>query len=486
MYDRFKPERPTLDLFSSEDLDEIHMASLEILERVGVRIYHEGALQLLEKAGAHVEDDSLVKIPNDIVVSAIESSPDRIVLANRLGERKLFLEGARSYFGTGSDLVNTIDHETGETRKSNLGDIENAARVADALENIDFIMSYGIPHNVPPLLQGLESFYAMMKNSVKPMVVTASSGRRDILEKFLEIGAAVAGSEAKLQQNPFFAVYNEPVAPLKHSRECMEILLFCSEHRIPVLYPPVVQAGLSGPATMAGSIAQGNAEGLAGLVVTQLNNPGSPFIAGSGGVTIFDMKDSAFPYGAPEWHMGDVVFSQLARRYKLPSWNIAGCSDAKLPDQQAAIEGAQSILMSALGGGNLIHDIGYLNSGLTGSLDFLVMMEETIAMTKRVLKNFKIDSETLALDTIAKVGPGGNFLTEKHTLDHFKDEAWVPDLFSRRSMEDWEKKGSKTMKDAAQEKVKEILEGHEPEPLGEEVSEEIESIISSVKKAASV
>lgn len=486
MYDRFKPERLTLDLFTEEDLDEIHMASLEILERVGVRIYHDGALTLLEEAGAHVEDDTLVKIPNDLVKSAINNSPDRVVLSNRLGERKLFLEGGRSYFGTGSDLVNTIDHETGEVRKSGLQDIENAARVADALENIDFIMSYGIPHNVPPLLQGLESFYAMTRNSVKPMVVTASSGRRDVLEKFLDIGVAVAGSEAELRQNPFFVVYNEPVAPLKHSKECMEILLFCSEHDIPVLYPPVVQAGLSGPATMAGSIAQGNAESLAGLVVTQLNNPGTPFIAGSGGVTIFDMKDSAFPYGAPEWHMGDVVFSQLARRYKLPSWNIAGCSDAKVPDGQAAIEGTQSILMSALGGGNLIHDIGYLNGGLTGSLDFLVMMDETIAMTKRILKNFKIDSETLALDTIEEVGPGGNFLTEKHTLDHFKSEAWVPDLFSRGSMEDWEKKGSLTLKDRANQRVIEILEDHEPEPLPREVSEEIESIIASVKGTANV
>ena len=482
MYDRANPDRPSLNLFSESELDEIHRASLEILERVGVKIFHEEALNLLERAGARIEDDNLVKIPNDLVKRAIETSLDRVVLSNRLGERKLFLEGSKSYFGTGSDLVNTIDHETGEHRKSSLGDVENAALVADSLEHIDFIMSYGIPHDVKPLLQGLESFYAMLRKSVKPMVITASSGKREILEKMYEIGVAVAGSEDELRNNPFFVVYNEPVAPLKNSKECMEILLFCSDHKIPVLYPPVVQAGLSGPATMAGSIAQGNAESLAGLVVTQLNNPGSPFIAGSGGVTIFDMKDSAFPYGAPEWHMGDVVMSQMARRYKLPSWNIAGCSDSKMPDQQAAIEGAHSILMSALGGGNLIHDMGYLDSGLTGSLDYLVMMNETIAMTKRVLKSFRVDSEHLGLDLIEKVGPGGDFLTEKHTLKHYKSESWVPELFDRGSYEDWEKEGEKTMRDRANEKVLEILSSHEPESLPEKTRKSIEGIIQSVEE----
>jgi len=485
MYDRSNPKRPMLSMFSDSEIDEIHLASLEILERIGVRIFHEEAIELLKNAGAHVQDDTLVKIPNDIVKRAIDNSPDRVVLSNRLGERKLFLEGSKSYFGTGSDLVNTIDHETGERRKSALGDIENAARVADYLENIDFIMSYGIPHDVTPMLQGLESFYAMVKNSVKPMVITASSGKKEVLRRMHDIGAAVAGGRDELRKNPFFAVYNEPVAPLKHSKECMEILLYCSEHKIPVLYPPVVQAGLSGPATMAGSIAQGNAESLAGLVVTQLNNPGSPFIAGSGGVTIFDMKDSAFPYGAPEWHMGDVVFSQLARRYKLPSWNIAGCTDSKTPDQQAAIEGAHSILMSSLGGGNLIHDMGYLNSGLTGSLDYLAMMDETIAMTKRVLKNFEVDGEHLGLDIIEDVGPGGNFLTEDHTLKHYQDESWVPGLFDRGSYDSWVKNGEKTMADRANEKVTEILESHRPEELASSTRDRIKEIIGSFEKEVS-
>jgi len=482
MYDRANPDRPLFNLFSESELDEIHRASLEILERIGVRVYHEEARELLERAGALVKDDTLVKIPNDLVKRAIENSPDRVVLSNRLGERKLFLEGSKSYFGTGSDLVNTIDHETGERRKSQLRDVKNAALVADKLANIDFIMSYGIPHDVSPMLQGLKSFYAMVENSVKPMVITVSSGKREILERMYDIGTAVAGGTDELRNNPFFVVYNEPVAPLKHSKECMEILLFCSEHKIPVLYPPVVQAGLSGPATMAGSIAQGNAESLAGLVVTQLNNPGSPFVAGSGGVTIFDMKDSAFPYGAPEWHMGDVVFSQLARRYNLPSWNIAGCTDAKTPDQQAAIEGAHSILMSALGGGNLIHDMGYLDGGLTGSLDYLVMMDETIAMTKRVLKNFQVDSEHLAIDVIDNVGPGNNFLTEDHTLSHYRDESWVPGLFDRGSHDNWVKNGRKTLRDKAREKVTEILASHQPESLDQSVKQEIESIIGSVKE----
>jgi len=482
MYYDVNPRQPLLTLFSDKELDEIHYASLEILEGVGVNVYHERARELLYSAGARITNDLRVRIPSCLVEKALHLAPKRVVLANRLGKRILFLEGSKVYFGTGSDLLYTIDHETGESRESVLKDVEEAALVADYLENIDFIMSYGLPSDIAPLMQGLYSFYAMMKGSVKPMVLTMSSGRRDMLEYMYEIAIAVAGSPENLRVDPFFIVYNEPVSPLRHTSECMEILLFCSEHRIPVLYPPVVMAGVSGPATMSGCIALGNAEALAGLVVTQLNNPGSPFIHGSGGVSTFDMKYSLFPYGAPEWHMADVVFAQLAQRYDLPAWSIAGCTDSRTIDEQALIEGTYTILLSALAGANLVHDIGYLNSGLTGSLDFLVMMEETIAMTRRILRNFGVSREELAVELIGKIGPGGNFLIEPHTLKHFKGEAWEPNLFNRSNYEDWVKDGKLTLKDRARAEIKRILRSHQPVPLPEEVRKEIEKILHSAEK----
>jgi trimethylamine--corrinoid protein Co-methyltransferase len=475
------PRRPLLEFWSNKELDEIHYASLEILERVGANIYHEKARELLHSAGAGVEDDLRVRIPSYLVEKALQLAPKRIILSNRLGERTIFLEDAKIYFGTGGDLVNTIDHETGERRKSVSRDVENAALVGDYLSNIDFIMGYGLPSDVHPIMQELYEFYAMMKGSVKPMFLNMS-GRRDMLEYMYEMAIVVAGSPENLQTNPFFAVNAEPVAPLKHIKDGLEPLLFCSERRIPVVYPAAIYGGANAPVTMAGALALGNAETLVGLVVTQLNNPGAPFIYGGGGCCPLDMKHSLWPWGAPEWHIASAIYSQLSRRYGLSTWDTAGTTDSKTVDEQASIEGAYSLLMAALGGGNIIHDVGFLEGGLTGSLNFLVMMDEVVTLVKRILRNFPVDRETLAIDLIEEVGPGGDFFTKPHTLNHFKQELWYPHLLDRSNYDRWVKEGNLTLQARAQAEVKRILSSHQPAPLPEETRKELEQIIQSAER----
>jgi trimethylamine--corrinoid protein Co-methyltransferase len=474
------PRQPTVDFLTEEELNEIHFASLEILERTGIQIHHEAARHLLYSAGAYVEDDLRVRIPSHLVKRAMNSAPERIVIADRLGNRSLFLEHRRVYFGTGSDLKYTIDSETHKRRLSVLKDIENSSLVSDCLTNIDFLMSYGLASDVEAHTSDLHTFYAMLKNSVKPMIITAASADQRILADIYEIACCISGGKEQFSQNPFFILYGQFISPFVHNREGLERLLFCAERNIPIIYIPTILAGATGPATMAGAIAVGNAEALVGLVISQLKNSGAPFIYG-GCVSSFDMRYAMLPYGAPEWHIASAILSQLSQRYRLPLFSTVGCTDSKLVDEQAAIEGAYSIILAALSGANLIHDVGYLESGLTGSLDYLIMMDETIGLTKRILRIFEVNAETLALDVVDNVGPGGHFFAEEHTLRHYRSETWYPTLMDRRTYEDWAEDGGMTLKERAQKKVTEILKTHKPEPIDDDIASEIEKIIQGAE-----
>jgi trimethylamine--corrinoid protein Co-methyltransferase len=377
--------RPLLSFLSDNEIDAIHDTSLEILEGVGVDIHHEEARKLLYEAGAFV-DGVNVRLPSNLVKYALGHAPGRVVLADRNGNRVMPLEGTRPFFGTGSDLLHAIDIRLGRRRLSKLEDVGSSAKLSDALPNIDFIMSYAMPHDVSEDRIVLCQTAEILKNSVKPFVMTSFNSDA-MLRKNIEICAIAAGGLEELQKNPFLCIYGQFVSPLVHSAEALDRLFTCVQYRIPVIYIPTIMAGMSGPATMAGAIAIGNAEVLAGLVISQLKRKGAPFIYG-GCISSFDMSKMILPYGAPEWHMASAVMCQLGRKYGLPIFSTAGCSDSKLPDEQAAAEGAFSLLIAGLSGANLIHDVGYLESGLTGSLAYLTMCDEMISYVKRILQNW--------------------------------------------------------------------------------------------------
>jgi len=456
------PRQPMVRFFNERELDEIHFASLEILERTGLNVHHREAQELLARAGARL-DGVRARIPSHLAKRAIESAPERVLLCKRTGERSLFLEGNKTYFGTGSDLKYTLDHETGERRPSVLIDVERAALVSDALENIDFVMSFGLASDRPPELQDACHFAAMLRNTTKPLVITQFEGR-EALDRIYDIAVAVAGGEAALRQSPFFAVYGQFVSPLQHDENALARLLFCADKEIPIIYIPTIMAGATGPVTMAGALALGNAEALAGLVIHQLRRPGAPFIYG-GCVCPFDMRVAGIAYGAPEWHMASAILSQLSLRSRLPVFSTAGCTDSKLIDEQAIMEGTYSLLLAGLSGANLIHDVGYLESGLTGSLVYLTLMDEATAMVRRTLRNFTVDAASLAVDLVDKVGPGGHFLEEEHTLRRFRDETWYPSLLDRQKFDGWQAQGAPTMQMRALKRIHGILHSHRPAPL---------------------
>jgi len=463
---------PSYRLLTEEQIREIHRASLEILETVGVRVLHDEGIQLLRDAGCRVKCGNVVQIPNWLVEESINSAPSRITVYNQKEEAAMRLEGRNIYFGLGTDLINTYDLDTGKIRPSLLQDVINAARVADYCEEIDFIASFSLPSDVPTNTMYIECVRAMMENSSKPVFFTAAG--QEELEFIIEMASAVAGGGEALKEKPFLIHYSEPTAPLTHSLGAVRKLFLCAEKGVPICYTPGDILGASTPVTLAGGIVQANAEGLSGIVLHQLKGKGSPIISGFAVVPL-DMKTSSFSYGAPDWRLTNSAFADIYHYYGIPMWSTVG-SDAHCLDEQAGMEHAFGVLMAALDGANLIHDIGYLGQGLLGSPAAIVMCDEIISYVKRILRGFDISREMIGMDVIQKVGPGGNFLTEKHTLEHFRQELWRPKFMNRDNPETWSKKGSKTYGERVTQKALQILGTHQPEPLPEEVAQKIDEI----------
>jgi trimethylamine--corrinoid protein Co-methyltransferase len=457
-------------MFTDAQLDEIHLASLEILRRTGVRVCEAEALALLQDAGCAVGDENastrsagaLVRFPAAVVEDALLYAPSRIVLCDRTGEPRVVLEGHRTYFGTGSDLPNTRDLETGERRPSLLSDVENTARLVDSLPNLDFVMSMALPSDVPAETSDRRSFLAMIENTTKPVVFTAwdEAGLADIIA----MSEAVAGGVEELALNPFLLAYLEPTSPLQHSAPVVRKLLMMADHGLPFVYAPGPLEGASAPVTSAGSLAMANAEVLSGLVIAQLRRKGTPFVWGSGSGPM-DMRTAVGTYGAPEFMLHCMGMAELAHYYyHVPVWGFSGCSDSKLSDVQAGIESALWILWTALSGANLVHDVGYIESGLTCSYEMIVVCDEVIGFVRRLMRGIALSSEMLALDVIDQVGPGGDFLRTSHTKHHFR-EVWSPRVFDHRTYQAWARSGKPTAIETAREIARQAIDTHTPSPL---------------------
>jgi trimethylamine--corrinoid protein Co-methyltransferase len=463
---------PSYRLLTEDQIKEIHRASLEVLETVGVRLLHEEAVQLLREAGCRVRGDNIVQIPNWLVEECIRSAPSRITLYNRKGEEAMRLEGRNLHFGLGTDLISAVDLKTGKTRPSRLQDVVNAARVADYCEELDFIASFGLPSDVPTNSMYVECAKAMMANSVKPIFFTA--GGLEDLTVIIEMAATVAGGEEALRERPFLIHYSEPTAPLTHSHNAVRKVFLCAEKGVPICYTPGDILGASTPVTLAGGIVQATAEALSGIVLHQVRAKGAPIISGFV-LAPLDMRKGTICYGAPDFRLTNSAFADIFHYYGLPIWSTVG-SDAQCLDAQAAMEHAFGTLLAALDGANLIHDVGYLGQGLLSHPAAIVMCNEIISYVKRIVRGFDLTREKMAVDLIRDVGPGGHYLTVMHTKNHFQEELWQPRLLNRDSPQAWEKSGGKCYEDIVTQKALEILSTHQPEPLAEDVRQKLERI----------
>ena len=464
---------PQFAVLSEDELQKLHLGALEVLRRTGVRFHHREALNMLEEAGAFVSDGNLVKFPSRLVEEALASAPERVVMCDRDGEAAMYLEGQNVYFGTGSDCLNLLDYETGEPRKFTREDLVAGYHLCDALPNIDFVMSIGIPADVDPIVAYDVQMALMLEHTTKPIVFVTddlASCRRAI-----DMAAAVAGGDEALREQQHILLYSEPSSPLQQSETAVDKLLLMAEQELPVVHSPGPLMGGTAPITMAGGLVMSLAEILSGLVVHQMTNPGTPFVFGAG-LHHMDMRSTQICYGGPEFQLTKAAVAELGRWYSMPTWGYAGCSDAKVMDEQAAAEAMLSVLMAKLTGANLIHDVGYMESGLATSFEMIVLTDELISMVDSLINGIEVSDETLMLDELDEVGPGGHFLNTEATMARFRD-FWYPDLLSREIRETWQERGGTTLGERLAEKVQTIIQEHRPEPLAADKKEQVQKIL---------
>jgi trimethylamine--corrinoid protein Co-methyltransferase len=469
--------RPKLSMLGREDCLKLHQASCEILRQTGVKVYSEAGRKLLQSAGAVVIDE-LVKIPPSLVEAALASAPGSFNLYKRGSQEvALKLDGQEVYFGPGSDTLRYLDPRSGSRRDFKLSDIADCMRLCDALPEIGFVMSVGIPRDVPTERYFLDQFATMLRHTTKPIVFVCD-GLADI-EAITAMAAAVAGGPERLAQYPNLLLYSEPTTPLQHSQEATEKLLFCAEHAIPVTHSPAPMMGGTAPVTVAGAATLGNAEMLSGLVMHQLRRPGSPFLYGHG-VHHLDMKEMISVYGAPEFQLARLLAAEMGRFYGLPVWGYTGHSDSKVVDGQAAADAQFAALVALLAKTNLNHDVGYLESGLTNSPEMMTLTNEIISQTRRFAAGVRLDDEALAVGAIHEVGPGGEFMSHPHTLAHWR-ELWLPQVFDRQRLDPWQERGAKDVNVRLRELTVALMDEHEVDPLPDTVEAELEAILREAK-----
>ncbi len=462
---------------SDEQCSRIYAACLQVLERTGLQMYEREALEILRKAGAQVEGNR-VRIPARLVEWARTTAPKKVTLYNRGGQPVMPLEGRVSFFGPGSDCLHIIDHRSGERRETLLQDVVDGMILVDALPNIDFAMCMFLPHDVDQVIADRYQMAAMLQYTSKPIVyvTTEFSGCLDAVA----MAEAVTGGADALREKPLAACYVNVTTGLVHNQEALQKLLYLSKKGLPFTYVPSAQGGMTAPVTLAGGLVLKMAGAMAGLVLSQLAREGAPFIMPGWSAGALDMRTTVLPYADPDKR---VLGPDFAQWFGLPMFALGGCSDSKAVDQQAAIEAALTLMTDALAGAHIVHDLGYLESGLTGSLPQLVICDEILNWIAHVLRPVAVNDETLALDVVEAVGPDGHFLETDHTFTHFRDR-WYPELIERDNYEGWWAAGGMTLAERAAERVGDILARHQPEALSGEVIEHIQAIIAQAAEQA--
>ncbi|MGD2147061.1 MAG: trimethylamine methyltransferase family protein [Anaerolineae bacterium] len=459
---------PTFEVLTQEEIEAIYYSALRVLYETGVRVYEPEGVEVAHAGGAIVEDttedSSLVRIPPWMVDKALATVPRKVVVVGPDRKYRMELYKDQIYFGAGSDTPFTWDPFTGERRRATYEDVKNFARIAEAMPHMDFHMSLGIVQDVNVGTYDRWQYLAMLEGTNKPINITAVD--LDGLRDQLEMAYIRVGGKKEFEKGPAFSLYIEPVSPLSHSKEVVQKLLFATDHGIPFVYTPCPLAGATAPCTLAGTAVQALTESLFGIVLSQLRKPGAPLIIG-GLMSNMDMRTTVYCYGSPEMALLSAAYTQITKWLGVPEYETAGCSDAKFFDEQAAMEATINIATAALVGGNMIHDVGYLEQGLTSSMEQMVASNEIIDRVKRILRGVPVTDDSKALDVIDEVGPGGHYLEHDHTYDRFRDLIWQGELTDRQNWENWDLGGRRTFRDRVHDKVLEILE-EETEPLMED------------------
>lgn len=460
---------PQFRVLSDKQIEELHLASLQILERTGVAFESPEAIQLLADAGADVSNPDRIKIPPHLVEQALHQAPKTVTIYTRDGEPAMVLNGTTSHFGGHNALDEYIDPYTRQKRKCYVSDIADMARVIDALPNIEWSYIIASYQTLPGAIADRVAILQAILNSSKPIAYCLVDV--NALREVLELCAIVAGGEKELSARPFLIGSSQPISPLLQGKDIVDKSLLCAEKGIPNFIYSGPLAGATAPVTYSGLLAIGIAEFLSQLVVIQLKKAGAPVILGAT-PTIMDMRTTLCTYGAPESAFLIAALAEVVHHYRLPFFGRAGATDADLIDAQAALEATYEILLSALSGADLIHGLGEMNAGRMFSPEYAVLGDEIVDMTKVTMQGIDIDEETLPLDLIEHLGPKATYIAEEHTLKHFR-KLWVPSVLDRSLIR---RETVKRCHDLVNEKTLKIINTHETKPLPEDVVKELKKM----------
>jgi trimethylamine--corrinoid protein Co-methyltransferase len=448
-------------LLTRTDIDKIDRAGRRILKRVGVRILDPYTLKMLKEGGARVNvKENRVCFSGRWLDKVLANAPQQFTLYSRDGKNDLHLGSGNVYFGNGGRVFQILDMGTGGYRPTSVQDVINTARLVDRLDNIRFYIIACQAHDLDPKFYHLNDFFHALSNTTKH--VMGGCDTFEGVKQLWHLAGFMAGGEDRLKKRPFVSVITNPISPLMLDANTLKILEFCVLNGIPTTCAPAPIAGATSPATLAGTLAQLHAEALAGVLIAQVFNPGARVMYGAV-PTAMDLRTMDLTMGSVETAMMNTCAVYLAKRYKLPIYASAGVTDAKVPDIQSGFEKGVSCLLVAMAGADYIHlAAGMLDSGNSISYEQFIIDNEILGMVLRLIRGVDVDSETLAVNTIENVGPGGNYITEEHTVKHMFRQFFYPTLAVRMNFDRWQEQGQPTPLTNARELARTWLEQAEP------------------------
>jgi len=466
--------KPRISFLSESEIEAIHDASLRVLEKTGIKVLSKPALDILKKAGAKVDyETNHATLHRSLVEEALKMAPKTVKYCARNPKYDFVLNKQESHFCATGGPPFMVDWETGKRRYSTSEDIAQCARIADYLDHVDIIWPLGAGNDVPAPMRYIVDMCTSLRNSEKHFEGDATTGKEAQYQ--IEIAAAIVGGREELRERPIFSHVICTLSPLCYDKGMTEASIELGRAGIPVAVMPMPTTGGTGPATLAGTMVVNNAEFLGGLVIQEFASPGAPVVYAAAVGTI-DFKTGA-NMPSPESSLMHLGLNQVAHYYDLPSEiGVTGHTTSKVLDTQAGYERARTILTHILTTPDIALGLGGLEADRMTSAEALVIDNEIIDYALRFVEGFEVNDDTLAVDIIDKVGPGGIYLGEKHTVQHFR-ERWMSRLSDISSYETWEKRGSRSIDEVAREKVREILATHKVTPLPEDVEKEIGRIL---------
>ncbi len=479
----FRPPGSKLQfrVLNDKDIEKIHFAALEVMEDSGVRFPSNKALDLLENYGCTVNRESMVaRLPADLVCEKLRQVPARFLLAGRNPKDDLWVDSNSSFLSTDGCAVDFYDLHSGELRRSTRQDITDACLVADYLPEISYI--WGPPvsaQDYPATTRPLHELMASMLGTtmhIQPETIISEN----MAKIALKMAATVAGGREALKKRPLFSYMQCATDPLGQDGGSLEAAMIAAEWGIPTGFMPMPMSCATAPATLAGNLVVTAVDTISPLVLMQMVNPGTP-VYFAAAPTAIDLKTGGYTGGGPEDYLLAAAFSEICHYYRIPLAMGAFATGSKCPDWQAAVDNTLSSLFSVLTKTAILNGAGTLNGSKIFSLQALIMDAEIYNIIGKTTAGLEVNDETLAVELIKKIGPGGNFLAEKHTLEHMYD-IWQPSVYDRKPYGAWEKSGRKGAYEEATELAKWIITNHEVEPLEPGVRKELNAIIEEAEK----